>query len=151
MADESDNDEVSTLAQADGHMEIEVEVLPDRASPPPDGSSKPPSHRSRPPPKPKSRPSMPSAPSVRRSSIPMPRPSIPPAEPPVAKVTSPSSVDRVTPSSIKPMRMIALGEQRKRSEPPPSAVERTSFRPAPPDGLAPQIDTRAQVAELRAP
>jgi len=49
--------------------------------------------------------------------------------------------------------MIALGSEQKRSEPPPSAVERTSFRPAPADGAAspPLVDSRALVTEMRPP
>jgi SAM-dependent methyltransferase len=153
MSDESENDETSAASAAEaGPMDIDVDVmaervspLPERISPLPETSEEPP--RSRPPPKPKSRPSMPAATveRVRRSSIPLPRPSSPaPAARPPRSVDTPKS-DKVAPASIKPMRMIALGEGAKRSDPPPSAVERTSFRPPPPDE-APVADARAQAA-----
>src|SRR5437762_9875119 len=125
MSDESDNEEASAADPAEaGHVDIEVDVLPEHVSPLPVRGSAPPV-RSRPPPKP-SRPSLPSvsADGVRHSSIPLPRSSNPP---PDVKLRSPNAAksDKPTASSIKPMRMIALGVDRKRSEPPPAAVERT--------------------------
>jgi SAM-dependent methyltransferase len=156
MSDESENEETSAASSAEaGPAEIDVEVLPERASPIPERSSEPNHQRSRPPPKPKSRPSMPAVTveRVRRSSIPLPRPSNPPAEMRAPRSVEVPKSEKRTPASIKPMRMIALGTGARRSEPPASAVERTSFRPPPPDGNhPPAVDARAQAAaELRAP
>jgi SAM-dependent methyltransferase len=157
MSDESENDETSAASLAEaGPADIDVEVLPERASPVPERSSQPGSDRSRPPPKPKSKPSMPAVTTdrVRRSSIPLPRPSNPPPELRAPRSVETANSDRKAPaSSIKPMRVIALGEGARRSAPPPSAVERTSFRPSPHTRSdPPPVDQRAQAAaELRAP
>jgi SAM-dependent methyltransferase len=152
MSDESDNDVASGAPHAEAApVEIEVEVIPDRASPLPDDVDEP--VRSRPPPKPKSRPNLPSMGSdrPRRSSIPMPRSSNSPPDARPARVSDSPASDKVVPTSIKPMRVIALGQGQKRSEPPPSAVERTSFRPAAPEGGPLPVDTRAPATGLRAP
>jgi SAM-dependent methyltransferase len=87
---------------------------------------------------------------ARRSSIPLPRSSNPPPELRAPKSVDKPKSDKAAVSSIKPMRMIALGQGARRSEPPPTAVERTSFRPPPPEGT-PHPDTRAPAAELRPP
>lgn len=154
MSDESENEEAPAASQAEAsQIDVDVEVLPDRLSPPPERSAQPALNRSRPPPKPKSRPSMPAVTTdrVRRSSIPMPRPSRPAPEMPGPQSAEAPPSDKAAPASIKPMRMIALGQGAPRSEPPPSAVERTSFRPPPPETASPAVDSRAPVPELRAP
>jgi SAM-dependent methyltransferase len=98
-------------------------------------------------------PAVTTEPRVRRSSIPLPRPSTPPDALRAPRSVDAPKTDKKPPVSIQPMRMIALGQGARRSEPPASAVERTSFRPPPPEGHhPPAVDARAQAAaELRAP
>ncbi len=150
MNDESDNQHGDGEAKDDSFpviVDVDVgtvadvaEVLASPDGPPP----RPRLPTSRPPPKPKSRPSNP--PGLERlPSLATRRPSMPPAS---LKPVSESP-------SIRPMRMIALGgDLRTRSEPPPSALERTSSRPphaAPPaTTLDPVVEhlSEAPVSEL---
>jgi SAM-dependent methyltransferase len=107
----------------------------------------------RPPPKPKSRAAMPSVRPVESPSA-LPVPPVVGSKPPLPRRSSvpprvsdppPASHEQV-PISIKPMRMIKLGQDRPRSEPPPSSLDRLSSRPLAPRALTLDAPTEPSVA-----
>src|SRR3982751_720183 len=145
MSDESDNesaplppgpsgadDPIAVLVDVEPLAEEAREQLADfsdphervKRGPPPKPRSRPPLPSVRPP-KPESRPPPPMA-----DGLPLPpTPSVESptsSAPPRASSSAPPGESAV---SIKPMRMIKLGADRVRSEPPPSSLERLSSRP----------------------
>lgn len=163
MSDESDNesapippglpgaDEVdAVLVDVESLAPVPVAVAAEEESM---GSDPLPPAMGRPPPKPKSRSAMPSvrppefepalpAPRLVSSRPPLPRRS---SVPPPASAPPPASHEQM-PVSIKPMRMIKLGQDRPRSEPPPSSLDRLSSRPPAPRALTLDPPTQPSVA-----
>ncbi|HVU04022.1 MAG TPA: methyltransferase domain-containing protein [Polyangiaceae bacterium] len=131
-------------------VQVDVEIDAEPPPPPVDLATEPASApRAAPPPKPK-----PKSPS---GSVRPPAPAVLPAPPLRSEATPrassskpPGSGDR-PPPSIQPMRMIKLGDDRPRSEPPASSLERLSSKPPPAASFDPPTEPIPRIEDAPAP